>query len=112
VFIHTSDLLNGEDAEEAPSIYDARVGGGFPPRQANAGECQGEACQPAAVAPNDPTPASAAFQGAGNVKPEGRPRCPKGKKLVQRRGKRRCVPRHRKTHHKHKRASTERRTER
>lgn len=109
VFIHTSDLLNGEDAEEAGSIYDARVEGGFPPRQAAAGECQGEACQPAAVAPDDPTPASSVFRGAGNVKSEPRPRCPKGKKIARRGGKRRCLPRHHKKQNNHKRAKAERR---
>jgi hypothetical protein len=103
VFIYTSDLLNGEDTEEAPSVYDAKVEGGFPPQAAAAGECLGEACQPAAIAPEDPTPASSAFEGAGNVREEGNsrgPRCPKGRKAVRRRGKSRCVPRHHKAKHK------------
>ena len=48
-------------------LYDARVGGGFPaPVKASA--CEGETCQPPSQAPNDPTPASAAFRGAGNLK--------------------------------------------
>jgi DNA-binding beta-propeller fold protein YncE len=95
VFFLSSDLLAPAfDPDETPSIYDARVEGGFPPPQAPAGECLGEACQPAAVAPNDPTPASSAFEGAGNVKQTTRPRCPKGKRAVRRGGKSRCVPRH------------------
>jgi NHL repeat/WD40-like Beta Propeller Repeat len=67
-------------------VYDARVEGGFaqPIRPA---PCEGEACQGPFSPPNDPTPASAAFKGAGNVKAEPKSRCAKGK--VRRRG--RCV---------------------
>jgi hypothetical protein len=68
VFFFSQDLLAGGDNDETASIYDARVNGGFPAAAAPSGECLGEACQPSAVAPNDPTPASSAFQGAGNVK--------------------------------------------
>lgn len=113
VFIITSDLLNGEDKEETPSIYDARVGGGFAPTQEAASECQGEACQPAANAPSDPTPASSSFEGKGNVGDEAnaKARCPKGKRLARKPGRSRCVPRH--GHKKRgKRAKTERRTHR
>jgi hypothetical protein len=95
VFIRSADLLSAEDTEEAPSIYDARVGGGFAPPPPPPAECQGEACQPAAVATSDPTPASSTYAGKGNVIPdkEARPRCPKGKRKVRRAGKPRCVPR-------------------
>lgn len=58
VFIASSDLLAGGDTDETPSIYDARVNGGFAPPFSTAAECLGEACQPAATAPDDPTPAS------------------------------------------------------
>ena len=103
VFFSSSDLLTPAfDPDETPSIYDARVGGGFAPPGGNAGECLGEACQPVAVAPNDPTPASSSFQGAGNVTPEGKAkqRCAKGKKAVRTRGKVRCVPKKHKKNHK------------
>jgi len=101
VFILSGDLLGGGDTDETPSLYDARVNGGFPLAAPPRGECLGEACQPAAVAPNDPTPASSAYEGAGNVAPGRRPtarRCPKGKRAVHRAGKRRCVRRHGKNH--------------
>ena len=67
VFFLSPDLLVEADRDETPSIYDARVGGGFAPPTPPAGECLGEACQPAAEAPQDATPAAAAFHGAGNV---------------------------------------------
>jgi hypothetical protein len=101
-FIYTSDLLTPQDGDETPSVYDVRVKGGFPPPSSNGAECLGEACQPAAVAPDDPTPASAGFQGAGNVKPEGASegRCAKGRHKV----KGRCRPARKKHAKKHKHA--------
>lgn len=97
IFFRSSDLLSSSDAGETPSIYDARVEGGFPSSPQRNGECLGEACQPAAVAPNDPTPGSSSFQGSGNVKPGTKGRktgCPKGKKATKSRGKTRCVAKH------------------
>jgi hypothetical protein len=92
VFIGTADQLVERDTSEAISIYDVRVGGGFAPPAAPAGECLGESCQPAAQAPNDPTPSSSTFRGSGDVKEgRGRPRCGKGKRRVRRAGKTRCV---------------------
>jgi hypothetical protein len=68
-------------------IYDARVGGGFAPPAQPPAACEGEACQSAPEAPNDPTPSSSSFEGAGNVlETVSRPvACPKGK--VRRHGK-------------------------
>ena len=48
-------------------VYDARVGGGLPEPSPPAPACEGEACQSPPPAPQDQTPASAAFHGAGNV---------------------------------------------
>ena len=47
-------------------IYDARVGGGFDYPTTSAG-CEGETCQGTPAPPNDATPASAAYNGPGNV---------------------------------------------
>jgi hypothetical protein len=104
VVFSTSDLLTADDSDETPSIYDARVEGGFPHPAAGSGECLGEACQPAAIAPPVVTPASSIFQGAGNVKRN--KGCPKGKHLQRVHGKTRCVRRRRRHHprgHHHKR---------
>jgi hypothetical protein len=114
IFFLSSDLLVAQDTDEAPSIYDARVGGGFPPSAAAAGECLGEACQPVAVAPSDPTPASSAYRGPGNLGSEKKGRCAKGKREVRKAGKSRCVRLHKKHHSKktHKRANAKRRAAR
>lgn len=88
--------------------YDARVDGGFPPPPNATHSCEGEACQGPFEAPNDPTPTSAAFAGAGNVKEKTiSRRCPKGR--VRRKGH--CVvKKHRKraSHAQHRTASNSR----
>ncbi len=78
-------------------VYDARTEGGFPPPPPLREECEGQACQPTLEAPNDPTPASSAFEGAGNV--AGEPKPPSCRKpRVRRKG--RCVAK--KTHRRHR----------
>jgi hypothetical protein len=59
-------------------IYDARQEGGFAPQPGQPAGCEGEACQGPLSPPNDPTPASATFQGAGNAR-EVPSSCRKGK---------------------------------
>jgi hypothetical protein len=87
VFFLSSDLLVGSDIDETPSIYDARVGGGFP-EEAQA-ECEGEGCRPNQQQPPPlPTILSPVSGQGDNVKPR---RCPKGKHKVKRGGKVRCV---------------------
>jgi hypothetical protein len=99
VFFIVSDLLLPADSEEAPSIYDARVEGGFSPTADISGECLGEACQPAVSPPLAAAPTSAAFHGTGNVASKPGKRCRKGTRRVRRGGKIRCVEHHRRHHH-------------
>ncbi len=93
VFFLSGDTLVPQDPDKTPSIYDARVGGGFPPPKPPPGDCLGEICQPAVQAPNDATPATSSHVGPGNPKQATKSRCPKGKRKVRRAGKTRCVKR-------------------
>ncbi len=86
-------------------IYDARIGGGMdfpppelPPCDLNSGACRGAPSS----APDQPGAGSGAFAGPRNP-PVTWPkrRCPKSKRKVRRKGKVRCVAKHK--HHKHKR---------
>jgi len=94
-FFRSSDILLGVDAEHTPSVYDARVEGGFPEEEGVI--CQGEGCRPSLTPPPVlPAPES------GVHEPEGPPpikHCPKGKRKVVRKGKVQCV---KKKHHHHK----------
>ncbi len=67
VFIYTNSGLVPSDYG-LRDIYDARIGGGLP-LPPEAPECVGDACQGIPPAPNDPTPASAGFRGAGDPAP-------------------------------------------
>jgi hypothetical protein len=92
VFFLSSDQLVGADADQTPSIYDARVGGGFP--EPAASECEGEGCRPGQqLPPASPSLLTPVLGPGDNVKPR---RCPKGKHKVKHGGKVRCV---RKNHH-------------
>jgi hypothetical protein len=105
-FFFTPARLSVLDEDGEIDIYDARVDGIEATLQPDT-ECLGEACQPLAQAPNDPTPASAAFNGQGNLRPAAaRKNCPKGKRRVKRKGQVRCVTR------KHRKANGNRRATR
>jgi hypothetical protein len=94
VFFLSSDLLTGADAEKTPSIYDARVGGGF--AEAPPAECQGEGCRPQLTSPPPLPGGDTAVNGPGeNFKSH---HCGKGKRKVKRAGKVRCV---KKKHRRH-----------
>ncbi len=68
VFFTTRDRLSPRDRDESIDLYDAREDGGIAAEgEVPRSECQGEACQPLPITPDDPTPTSANFQGAGNV---------------------------------------------
>ncbi len=108
-FFTTRDQLVIKDKDELIDLYVAREDGGIPAEtETLPGECQGEACQPPVSAPNDPTPGSASFQGAGNVVEQRSVprRCAKGK--VRRKG--RCVAKKhaKKAHRKQKQANRDR----
>jgi hypothetical protein len=67
-FFTTRDQLVLKDHDDLIDLYDARQDGGIPAETEVArGECQGEACVAALTPPNDPTPGSSTFEGAGNV---------------------------------------------
>jgi 6-bladed beta-propeller len=89
VFLRTAESLLPQDPGQV-DVYVARVNGGFPQPPAQPAACEGEACQGPIVPPDDPTPASLDFRGAGNADEKAakpKRRCPKGK--VRRKG--RCV---------------------
>ncbi len=110
VFFITPARLSATDEDFELDVYDARVDG-IPATLPVINECLGEACQPAPNPPNDPTPASAAFHGSGNVPSE---RCPQSKRKVIRAGSAKCVAKKHKqkkkhSHKKAKRANNNRR---
>jgi hypothetical protein len=91
IFFVTVQALLRSDTRSDYDLYDARVGGGFaepliPP-------CEGEGCHPAYPGvPGSSSPASASFEGKGNVHPAGTgnphpAKCKKG--FVKKKGK--CV---------------------
>ncbi len=67
VFIYTHSQLVAQDNDTAGDIYDARIGGGFPPGPPDPVECEGDACSTPASPPNDATPSSFTFSGNGNI---------------------------------------------
>ena len=100
VFIYTSSQLVPQDDDTAGDIYDVRIGGGFPGPAPRPTECEASACSTPASAPNDPTPSSFSFFGAGNLvpaitpapsttkpKPKGKVKAKKKKKTGKKRGR-------------------------
>jgi hypothetical protein len=93
VFFTTSDILTRFDGNSTTSIYDAKVGGGFPAPEP-ADPCVADGCRPAlAPAPALPSRVSVPQGAGGNVSAK---TCPKGKRKVKKNGKVRCVKRKRK----------------
>ena len=94
VFFRSSDLLLPVDSEETPSIYDARVDGGFP--EPISVPCQDLACKgPLSGPPALPTPTTPPTGGSPPV------HCPKGKHSVTKNGTTSCA-KNKKKHRKHK----------
>jgi hypothetical protein len=100
VFFSTSqNELVPADRSSDYDIYDARIGG-TPPKPP-VPTCEGEACRGAASSPaNVPAPSTSAFEGPAN--PKAKRGCPKGKRLVRRKGSARCVKPRKKASRKHK----------
>ena len=75
VYLYTPETLNWEDGDERVSVYDARVGGGFPEPPPPLPACDATAegsCQGSAqTGPVVPGAASASFSGPGNPTPAG-----------------------------------------
>jgi hypothetical protein len=68
-FLSTENILP-QDSDGLKSLYDARIGGGFPAALVPAGGCNGDACQGPPSVPNLlAAPASATFSGLGNPTP-------------------------------------------
>jgi len=97
VFFTTGDKLTGWDSGEgSTSIYDARVGGGFP-EPAGVDECVGDGCRPwVGPVPVPPAVASGAQGHSGNLEAKKSKTCPKGKRKVKQNGKVRCVKKNKK----------------
>ncbi len=96
VFFETDDSLVPQDQDGGdPSIYDARIDGGFVAPTVQ--PCLGDGCQGApSGAPALSTPSSASVQGPGNVAAAGPPRrCKRGMRQVRRHGRLRCVKKQR-----------------
>ena len=86
-FFYTHEKLVPQDEDTTGNIYDARIEGGFSPPPPGPVECEGDACSTPASAPNDATPSSLTFSGAGNLPPVAAPAPkatkPKPKKKVK-----------------------------
>jgi hypothetical protein len=97
VFFLTSDMLVSQDHDSTPSIYDARVNGGFPPEE-EARPCQGEACKgPPTTVPTLASAASTVFEGPDNPAPHKHRKAKKKKSRAKQHGTQ--GKKHR--HHKH-----------
>jgi sugar lactone lactonase YvrE len=93
VFFATAESLLVQDPGQI-DVYDARIGGGFPPPPAPRVECADSSCQgPVPSPPASQTP-STATAGEGNP-PSRERRCRKGKRRVRRHGKKVCIKPHR-----------------
>jgi hypothetical protein len=98
VFFATHQQLVRIDVDNLSDVYDARIGGGIAAQNAPPpAECQADACLAPPSSPNDATPASAAFHGAGNL---AAPK--KAKKPLRKKAKKPHKKRHRR--HAHKRS--------
>jgi hypothetical protein len=70
VFFNTKQQLVGWDTDQNRDVYVASVGGGLPEPLPTPPACEGDACQPPPVTPEDPTPASSGFKGPESPRPQ------------------------------------------
>jgi hypothetical protein len=89
VFFATNSSLLPQDPGLI-DVYDARANGGFPAPPVPPPSCEGEACQGPLAPPNDPTPGSSSFEGAGNVKPVAKKKAHKRKHAKKHKAKKRA----------------------
>ena len=89
VFFSTQESLLVQDPDLV-DIYDARIGGGFPPLPIPPLPCEGEACQRPGPAPVFAVPSSEGDH-AGNPRVKRRIKCRKGRHRVVRQGRESCV---------------------
>ncbi len=101
-FFFTEQQLVPTDQDHLFDVYDAGVGAGLASQHTLAPpSCSSTACQANPAPPPDPSLASAAYSGAGNVHGAAKGRkCPKGKRKVRSGGKVSCQ-RARKQHKRH-----------
>ncbi len=97
-FLTAASLLPADPS--ALDVYDARAGGGFPEPTPGI-ECEGDECQGPPFVPEDPAPATSVVSGPPNP-PVRFPKtgCPKGKHRVVRHGRKVCVAKRHRKHHK------------
>ncbi len=70
IFFTSTEGILPQDTDGLKSLYDARIGGGFPAPPVPAGGCNGDSCQgPPSVPSLLGAPASATFTGLGNPAP-------------------------------------------
>lgn len=103
VFFLTTDTLSSQDPDGTPSIYDARIEGGFPQEQQQVKPCLGEACQPSVVPRGDAVSASSLFEGSTGKYRTVRRRCSRKFRQTHREGRALCQKQH---HRKHTRRRT------
>jgi hypothetical protein len=105
VVLTTRQQLVPEDENGSTvRLYDARVGGGFPPPEETVTEpCSNDACQgQPSAAPEEQQISSSSIKGAGDF--TGKLKCAKGLRRVTKHGKEACVKRkrHHRKHHRRK----------
>jgi hypothetical protein len=100
VFFLSSDVLVPQDIGGAPSIYDAREGGGYPAPPPPKPSCVGETCQPI-VSPSRPFSSATSGEKPGNPRVTPRRACPKGKRKVRAGQRVRCVRKGKQPRRKH-----------